>query len=276
GGGILTAVVTILRLISALLETNPVATYGFFFGLIAASGAVLYGEISLATPTRKAAAIAGFAFAFVVSGVAATAIGSSLPIIFVAGAVAISAMILPGVSGSLLLLVLGQYEYMSTTLSRATDALVAALRGNGTAGLVDTGPPIVVFLSGAVVGLLTISHAVRWALDRYREATLVFLVSLIVGALRAPVEQVEAELGGGTVWTTETLGVFLGVAVVGAATVVVIDRLAGGIETGQVTDFFTRAARSRAVVPHTFEFRNISADLAIFRRPYYDERIPGG
>ena len=233
GAGILTAVVTILRLVSTLLETNPVATYGFFFGLIAASAVVLYSEVSLATRGRKAAALAGFGFAFAVSGVAATAIGSSLPIIFVAGAVAISAMILPGVSGSLLLLVLGQYDYMTTTLSRATDALVVAARGNGTAGLVETGPPIAVFLSGAVVGLLTISHAVRWALDHYREATLGFLVSLIVGALRAPVEQVEAELvARATVWTPETIGVFLGFAVAGAVVVAGIDRLAGGIDTG--------------------------------------------
>ena len=233
GAGILTAVVTILRLVSTLLETNPVATYGFFFGLIAASAVVLYSEVSLATRGRKAAALAGFGFAFAVSGVAATAIGSSLPIIFVAGAVAISAMILPGVSGSLLLLVLGQYDYMTTTLSRATDALVVAARGNGTAGLVETGPPIAVFLSGAVVGLLTISHAVRWALDHYREATLGFLVSLIVGALRAPVEQVETELAArATVWTTDAVAVFLGLAVAGALVVAGIDRLAGGIDTG--------------------------------------------
>jgi putative membrane protein len=233
GAGILTAVVTILRLVSTLLETNPVATYGFFFGLIAASAVVLYSEVSLATRGRKAAALAGFGFAFAVSGVAATAIGSSLPIIFVAGAVAISAMILPGVSGSLLLLVLGQYDYMTTTLSRATDALVVAARGNGTAGLVETGPPIAVFLSGAVVGLLTISHAVRWALDHYREATLGFLVSLIVGALRAPVEQVETELAArATVWTTDAVAVFLALAVAGALVVAGIDRLAGGIDTG--------------------------------------------
>jgi len=233
GAGILTAVVTILRLVSTLLETDPVATYGFFFGLIAASAVVLYSEVSLATRGRKAAALAGFGFAFAVSGVAATAIGSSLPIIFVAGAVAISAMILPGVSGSLLLLVLGQYDYMTTTLSRATDALVVAARGNGTAGLVETGPPIAVFLSGAVVGLLTISHAVRWALDHYREATLGFLVSLIVGALRAPVEQVETELAArATVWTTDAVAVFLGLAVAGALVVAGIDRLAGGIDTG--------------------------------------------
>ena len=233
GAGILTAVVTVLRLISAVLETNPVATYGFFFGLIAASAAVLYSEVSLATPNRKAAAAAGFLFAFVVSGVAASTIGSSLPIVFVAGAVAVTAMVLPGVSGSLLLLMLGQYEYMSTTLSRFTDGLVAAIRGNGTTTLTETTPTISVFLAGGVVGLFTVAHAVRWALDQYREATLAFLVSLIVGALRAPVEQTGIALSeAGRAWTPAAIAVFAVVAVVGAAVVVGVDRLAGGIAVG--------------------------------------------
>ena len=232
GAGILTAVVTILRLISILLAQQPVATYGFFFGLIAASAAVLYSEVSLATRGRKAAAVAGFTIAFVVSGVAATAVGSSLPVIFVAGAVAISAMILPGVSGSLLLLILGQYDYMTNRLRAFTDALGGAVSGNGTTELVETAPPIVVFLTGAVVGLLTVAHAVRWALANYREATLVFLVSLIVGALRAPVEQAGIELAArGASWTVETAGLFAGVAIMGGVVVLAVDRLAGGIET---------------------------------------------
>jgi putative membrane protein len=140
-------------------------------------------------------------------------------------------MILPGVSGSLLLLMLGQYEYMSNALSQFTDALAGVLNGGGTAAVVDTATPVVTFMAGGVVGLLTIAHSVRWALDRYREATLVFLVSLIVGALRAPVEQTTIELTDtGAVWTAETVGLFLLFAVGGAAAVLVVDRLAGGIE----------------------------------------------
>ncbi|RJX49971.1 DUF368 domain-containing protein [Halonotius pteroides] len=233
GGGILTAVVSVLRLVSLLLEIAPVATYGFFFGLIGASAAVLYSEVSLATRGRQLAAIAGVGIAFALSGYAATALGSSLPIIFVAGAVAVTAMVLPGVSGSLLLLMFGQYDYMSTTLSSFTDGLVAAARGNGTDTVTETAPTIAVFLVGGVVGLFTVAHAVRWALTNYREATLVFLVSLIVGALRAPVVQTGIELSeAGRAWTPESIGLFAAVAVVGAAVVVGIDRLAGGVGVG--------------------------------------------
>ena len=233
GAGIATAVVSVLRAISVLLETNPVETYGFFFGLIGASAVVLFGEVSLATRGRRAAAATGFLLAFLLSGYAAGALGSSLLVVFLAGAIAVSAMILPGVSGSLLLILLGQYERMSAALSRFTDTLVGLLDGGGVDTVVDAGVPVVTFMAGGVVGLLTIAHSVRWALDRYREATLAFLVSLIVGALRAPVEQTSAELAAtGTEWSTTVVGLFLLFAVVGAGAVLIVDRLAGGIETG--------------------------------------------
>ena len=233
GTGIATAVVTVLRAISVLLETNPVETYGFFFGLIGASAVVLFGEVSLATRGRQAAAAAGFLVAFLLSGYAAGALGSSLPVVFLAGAIAVSAMILPGVSGSLLLILIGQYEYMSASLSRFTDSLVGLLDGGGVDAAVEAGVPVVTFMAGGVVGLLTIAHSVRWALDRYREATLAFLVSLIVGALRAPIEQTSVELAAtGTEWSTTVVGLFLLFAVVGAGAVLIVDRLAGGIETG--------------------------------------------
>lgn len=235
GAGIMTAVVTVLRLISILLETNPVETYGFFFGLIAASAAVLSRDVSLATRGRKAAAAGGFATAFVVSGYAAATADSTLPLVFVSGTVAISAMILPGVSGSLLLLMLGQYEYMSTTLREFTDALGAALSGGEMVAVVDSGIPVAVFLTGAVVGLFTVAHSVRLALKRYREATVAFLIALIFGSLRAPVEQTSIELAatGGT-WTDEILGLFVAFGAAGAVAVVVVDYLAGGIETSSV------------------------------------------
>jgi putative membrane protein len=81
--------------------------------------------------------------------------------------------------------------------------------------------------------LFTVAHAVQWALAHYREATLAFLVSLIVGALRAPVVQTGIELTeAGRGWTPESIGLFVAVAAVGAAVVVGIDRLAGGVGVG--------------------------------------------
>ena len=144
--------------------------------------------------------------------------------VFVAGVIAISAMVLPGMSGSLLLLVLGQYEYMSTALSKFTDALLAAVQGGGVGGVYQSGLPVVTFLFGAVVGLLSAAHAVRAAFERNREVTVAFLVSLVVGALRAPVEQASVELARmGTNWTPFWIRSFVLFAIAGVAVVVAIE-----------------------------------------------------
>jgi len=230
GAGIGTAVIVVLSGVNYLLATRPVATYGFFFGLIAASAAVLLGGVALDTPRRKAAAVAGFLLAFLASGVASTGLGSSLPVVFVAGAVAVSAMVLPGISGSLLLVVLGQYEYMSGAVSRAVDGAIAVVTGDGTAVLRETLPTVATFLVGGVVGLFTIAHTVRYALDRARSATLAFLVSLVVGALRAPLLEVSIRLGeSGESWRAAAPR-FAVAALAGAAFVFVLDRYSAAIE----------------------------------------------
>jgi putative membrane protein len=230
GAGIGTAVIVVLSGVNYLLAIRPVATYGFFFGLIAASAAVLLGGVDLDTRRRQAAAVAGFLLAFLASGYASTALATSLPVVFLAGAVAVSAMVLPGISGSLLLVVLGQYEYMSGTVSRAVDGLVAFLTGNGSAALRETLPTVATFLVGGVVGLFTIAHTVRYALDRARSATLAFLVSLVVGALRAPLLEVSIRLAeSGESWRAAAPRFALA-ALVGAAFVFVLDRYSAAIE----------------------------------------------
>ena len=230
GAGIGTAVVLVLSLVDALLAAIPVATFGFFFGLIAASAVVLFGAVDLGTTGRKLAAVSGFLAAFLASGYGATALGHALPIVFVSGAIAVSAMVLPGLSGSLLLIVLGQYEFMAGTLSAFIDGLAAAAGGEGFASVAGTIPPILAFLAGGVVGLFTIAHAVRRALETARAATLAFLVSLIVGALRAPVLEVSGRLAAsGEPWAS-AFPRFAAAAVVGAGSVIALDRYAGLLE----------------------------------------------
>ncbi|ELZ98890.1 hypothetical protein C440_01000 [Haloferax mucosum ATCC BAA-1512] len=232
GAGIATAVVTIMRVLEIAIEQQPVPTFGFFFGLIAASAVVLYAQVSLDGPRQIAAAIAGFSVAFIASGTVGNALGHSLPATALAGAVAVSAMILPGISGSLLLLILGQYQYMTNTLNAFVDSLIGVVNGGSVAAVVEPGTVVVTFMGGAVVGLLTIAHAVRWALEHYRRATLAFLVSLIVGALRAPVAKSSEQLAElGQSWTTELVVIFVAAAVVGAALVLLVDRYTSVIES---------------------------------------------
>ena len=233
--GVFTAIITVTRVVHVGIESFPVATFGFFFGLIGASAWVLLSEVSLDSLRAVAAVVAGFLLAFVVSGEAAATLGQGLPVTVFAGAIAVSAMILPGVSGSLLLIILGQYAYLTGTLSAFVDALVAVPFGGPTGPLVETGSVVVAFVAGAFVGLFSVAHAVRWALDRDRATTLAFLVALIVGALRAPVVRTTGRLAElGRSWTPTTVGVFVAVAVAGGLLVLLLERYTGiaNVENG--------------------------------------------
>jgi putative membrane protein len=228
GGGVLTAVLVATRVLHVALESEPVVTFGFFFGLIAASAVVLASEVALDTPGRVAAALAGFLLAFLSAGRAGTVLPSTPLVVVAVGAVAISAMVLPGISGSLILVVLGQYEYLVERLTAFVDALLGLVVGGTVAALVGPATTVVAFLVGAVVGLFTVAHVVRWALENYRYATLSFLVSLVVGALRAPVVQAGEALAPGG-WTADATFAFALAAVVGAALVVGLERYTDGI-----------------------------------------------
>jgi putative membrane protein len=215
--GVLSAVVLVTRILGPLIDSRPVPTFGLFFGLIAASAGVLAVDAALDTPPRIVAALAGAAAGYVLSGEAAAALAPGPVTTVLAGGVAVSAMILPGVSGSLLLLLLGQYERMIDTLRAFVDAVVAAPRA-GVGPAVEPGTTVALFVAGALVGLFTVAHVVRRALDRRPEATLAALLGLVVGALRAPVVRAGVD-GSGDLWT------FVAAALAGVVVVVALDRL---------------------------------------------------
>lgn len=227
GAGIATAVVTVTRAMLYGIENYPAATYAFFFGLIAASAVVLYDHVSLATPGRLAAGVLGFGLAFLVSSETAGSVSHAPLVLFVAGAIAVCAMILPGISGAFLLLLLGQYDYMSEALKGFVDGLLGLLRGGSLDAVLEPGAAVVTFVAGAAVGLLTVSHAVSWALDNYRAATLTFLVSLMVGALRYPAEKIVANAAGAGALNWALVAA---VAVIGGAAVVLVDHFTDDLE----------------------------------------------
>jgi putative membrane protein len=227
--GIMSAVVVVTRVVDVANEAVPVLLFGFFFGLIAASGLILLRAVSIRTAAEGVAAVAGFVVAFVVSGYGEVLESGGLPVVFGAGALAVSAMILPGISGSLILVILSQYERMSSTLSEFVDALVSAVTGNGVAPVVDHGIVVVTFVCGGLVGLFTISRLVRRALDASREVTFAFLVALVIGALRAPIVTLNGDEYD-VVWSTDVVGAFAGAAVVGAVVVLALDWYAVDID----------------------------------------------
>jgi putative membrane protein len=222
GLGVGTALVTVSRVIEVALVEYTALTFAFFFGLIAASAAVLCGEVAVDTPRRIAVAVAGFVFATVLTGEVTAVLPNTPLVVFLAGVVAISAMILPGISGSFLLLILGQYEYVVRSLRQLTDAVLAA----DVPALLADGSVLVSFATGAGVGLLTTSRVIEWALANYRAATLTFLVSLMVGALRLPVVRV---IGATPEFTLATTAPLVLTALVGTGAVLALDHFTDDI-----------------------------------------------
>ncbi|MBS3788220.1 DUF368 domain-containing protein [Candidatus Bipolaricaulota bacterium] len=172
GLGIGIALLVGSQFVRYLLEHFPPYTYAFFFGLILASAGLLYYEVPKVDLSSVITSIIGAVAGFLIIGVSSGSFGHGLPVILAAGAIAISAMILPGISGAFILLVLGQYEYLLDSVGKLPSTL----------------PTILVFVLGAGVGIVAFSRILSFALDRWRSETLGFLIGLMVGALRKPFE----------------------------------------------------------------------------------------
>ncbi|UPV74284.1 DUF368 domain-containing protein [Halorussus limi] len=221
GAGIMTAIVGVTGAVSRIADSSPAVLFAFFFGLIAASALVLWSEVRLDTGGEKAAAVVGFVVAFLLASEStAAAIPHSPPVLFVVGAIAICAMILPGVSGSFLLILFGQYIFMSDTLHAFIDEAVGVVRGGPVESAVGPAVAVVSFVAGAAVGILTFARVVEWALSNHREVTLTFLVALMVGALRLPVAKI---LGAGGEWPVARVAAVLLAGVAGTAAVLLVD-----------------------------------------------------
>ena len=217
--GVGAAVIVVTRAVHFFSVNYPTLLFGFFFGLIAASAIVLLRELRFESRFQVAAGITGFVAAFLLSGPVAFLERGGLLVVFVAGAVAVSAMILPGISGSLLLVILGQYTRMSETLSEFLGQFAGLVTGGPSGQVGELGAVVVTFILGGLVGLFTISRAVRAALDRNRRATMAFLVALVVGALRAPVQEINDTVG----FSTDVLIAFVAAALVGGLFLLALD-----------------------------------------------------
>ncbi|UPM43241.1 DUF368 domain-containing protein [Halocatena salina] len=230
GGGMVTALAVMSGIMHAAMDQFPTPTAAFFFGLIAAAAVVLFRYVSVDSPGRIAAGLIGFGLAVYVAGFTEGSGGSgSLVILFGSGALAISAMVLPGVSGAFILYMLGLYEYMSGLPGEFISELSSFVGSGDPSALIAVGTPIAVFIGGALVGLFTIAHAVNYALEHYHEATLTFLVSLMVGSLRAPISDIAANAGD---LSPALIGASVVTGIGGAFLVIALDQFTEDIEFG--------------------------------------------
>ena len=171
--GIGISVVSLAGLMQMLLTECPIQTWAFFFGLIVASSIFILRGISGWKLREVLFLIFGAILGVTVCTLSPTSTPDELWFIFLSGAIAICAMILPGISGSFILLILGKYQYIMGCIS----GLVA-----GT----DFGKNLLilaVFLTGAVVGILGFSKFLHWLLARWNKETLIVLAGFIIGSL---------------------------------------------------------------------------------------------
>lgn len=163
--GILTSILSLARLITYLLAHHPVPVWSFFFGLILVSVYLVGRDIGRWNWSRCLSFLLGLAFAYWITVAAPIQWGSDPLTLFFAGAIAICAMILPGISGSFILLLLGLYA----TVLGAVKSLDLAV--------------LAVFAAGCLVGLLSFARLLSWMLSHWRDLTLAFLTGLMLGSL---------------------------------------------------------------------------------------------
>ncbi|GAB1858445.1 DUF368 domain-containing protein [Flavobacteriaceae bacterium MHTCC 0001] len=163
--GILVSFISFMKLAKFLLENHPILIWSFFFGLIIASIYFIAKQIAKWSIGVIIVLILGAAIAYYISSLPSIQSTSSDYFLFFAGAIAICAMILPGISGSFILIVLGAYKTLSDAIHD-----------------VDF-KKLIIFAFGAGIGLLSFSHILKWLFKHYHNITLGLLTGFIFGSL---------------------------------------------------------------------------------------------
>ena len=228
GLGILSAIFTLAKGLAWLLQNTPVLIWSFFLGLILASVVTVSRRIKQWQPLTWACLFGGLIGLYFLVGLVPGTTPNDMWFLFLSGAVAICAMILPGISGSFILVLMGKYQYVLEAVNER-DFLV-----------------LFVVAAGACVGIAAFSRLLGWLLSKYHDLMVAFLTGLMLGSLRKiwPWKETLESLidsHGKTVpivqaniipaqWNGEVLFA-LCLMVAGFLVVFVLDRMAGGNES---------------------------------------------
>ena len=170
--GIGVAFLTLAKVVTYCMDYHTALTFSFFLGLILASAVILFRKIEKINFKHVIAAVIGLILTYIFVSLNPISGNHSLIVIFFSGMIAICAMILPGISGSFLLLLLGQYEYMLNALHEFHFS------------------EIIVFVVGAVIGILGFSKILNYLLKHYEEVTMAFLIGVMLGSLKVPAVEI--------------------------------------------------------------------------------------
>ncbi|KAB1065049.1 DUF368 domain-containing protein [Salibacter halophilus] len=231
--GIGISVVSLAKAITYLLENHPIPIWSFFFGLVAASIWFVAKQVKKWTFPPILTFIIGASIAYYITILSATQGPISYPYYFLSGMVAICAMILPGISGSFILLLMGSYKAVLDAVHERDFAIIA------TVG------------AGAIIGLLSFSRLLKWMFHKYHDATIALLSGFLLGSLNkiwpwketistmvkkagtpeeevVPVEQVSVlplqfeQITG----APSQIGLAIGLMIAGAAFIILIEKVA--------------------------------------------------
>ncbi|MBT4538915.1 DUF368 domain-containing protein [Candidatus Woesearchaeota archaeon] len=197
--GIIIAFLTLSKVITILLTQFSGETFAFFFGLILASGIYLYTHIKKVKFEHFIVFIIGLTISYSISGLGAISATPPLWFIFIGGVIAISALLLPGISGSFILLLMGQYQYILTAIHELNLKV------------------IITFAAGALVGLTLFTKVVDYLLKKWKALTLAFLIGIMLGSLRIPwAKMIDSQT---------SVGVLIVLGIFGFALVFLLERL---------------------------------------------------
>ena len=163
--GIFISIFTLASVLERLLENNPVLVWSFFFGLILASAVYIGKEIKSWDIKKVIALLAGVGTAYLITQLTPATTTEALWFVFLSGAIAICAMILPGISGAFILLLMGKYKFILEAVNELNVIILGA------------------FAIGAVIGLLSFSHVLGWLLKHFHDITISALAGIMIGSL---------------------------------------------------------------------------------------------
>jgi putative membrane protein len=163
--GIGISVLSLARLLKYILENYPELIWSFFFGLIVASAIYVAKQIRIWNIWTIISLVAGIVAAYIITEITPAETTNAWWFVFLSGAIAICAMILPGISGSFILLLMGKYTYIIGAVSDFQFGI------------------LIIFLSGAVVGIISFSNLLSWLLKKYHHQTIAVLAGFMIGSL---------------------------------------------------------------------------------------------
>ena len=170
--GIGVAFLTLAKVVTFCMDNYTALTYSFFLGLIIASAVILFRKLNEINLKNVLFSLLGAVLTYVFVSLNPIAANHSLIVIFISGMIAICAMILPGISGSFLLLLLGQYKYMLNALHQLHFT------------------EIIVFVVGALIGILGFSRILNYLLKNHEKVTMAFLIGVMLGSLKVPAVEI--------------------------------------------------------------------------------------